>query len=103
MGSADDAHAGTLYPGARATDADSGGDVMFLCEKCHAKQGWCTKSAILHSQSYGRCERCGAVAGCLDCHRYDFRVPPAVPERRPQPPAQIAEKPDDRGVNHVLS
>ncbi len=53
---------------------------MFLCEKCHTKQGWCTKSAILHSQSFGRCERCGAVAGCLDCHRYDFRVPPANAE-----------------------
>ena len=45
---------------------------MFLCEPCHAVSG-CGWPTELEGQGWGRCECCGEVQQCSDCHSYDFR------------------------------
>lgn len=41
---------------------------MFLCTDCHDnnKCGW----GLIELPSYGKCEDCGKVTGCTDCHNY---------------------------------
>lgn len=53
---------------------------MFVCETCHDD---CCKMAFIEKMggSYGRCEGCGKVTGCLDCHGYKH-LPPRTREER---------------------
>lgn len=37
---------------------------MFLCDPCHGPEP-CYGSVV---RSSGRCEACGQMAACLDCH-----------------------------------
>jgi hypothetical protein len=43
---------------------------MFLCKECHEKE--CQFPHFV--KSIGRCESCGKVAECVDCHAYKKRV-----------------------------
>ena len=44
---------------------------MFLCNKCHD-----AKKHMDLFRSRGRCEGCGKVADCIDCHYAQCFTPP---------------------------
>ena len=48
---------------------------MFLCDPCHAKAN-CPMPLFedIAARSRGRCESCGNVAACIDCHHYGEAV-----------------------------
>lgn len=48
---------------------------MFLCNKCHEESNCRFKFAGLEKlyTSYDRCEVCGKVTECIDCHGYKLR------------------------------
>jgi hypothetical protein len=79
-----------------------GRGLMFICEPCHTKANDCQMGFIEgFMRSRGRCEMCGDVAACLDCHGYKAKplpepcdcpachIPDEEPEPEPEPEPQI--------------
>lgn len=71
---------------------------MFVCPTCHEKPGWCDNAFIEGLMlSRGKCEVCGEVANCLDCHGYKY-VQPKKPVKVewPEPDMEKALTEDSR-------
>lgn len=51
---------------------------MFVCEPCHDKPSWNCQNGMIEGfmRSRGKCELCGTVANCLDCHGYKLAPAP---------------------------
>lgn len=49
---------------------------MFLCRRCH------DETKHLSFKSHGRCEGCGKVADCIDCHYPVCRPPRRAPVKK---------------------